>query len=1077
MQWLAAICVRRPVFTWVLVLALAVIGFASYSGLGVDRFPKVELPMVVVTTLLPGASPEQVESEVTDKVEEAVNSIAGVDELRSVSYEGMSVVLVRFELEMDAQDAAQEVRDRVNRILATLPEDAEQPKIERMDPDAAPVMYIALSGKGTLRDLTEFATRKLRRQLESVSGVGGVAVLGGRARQIFILIDPLKLQGLGITVDDVNNALRANNIELPGGTLREGARSQQVRLLGRVQRVADFEDIEVAQKNGVAIRIRDLAKVEDGEEEAASLATLNGKPVVILAPRKQSGTNTVAVIEALKERVKEVSPLLPKGYKMKIVRDESEFISNALNSVKEHLFVGSIFAALVVLLFLWNGRSTLIAALAIPTSIISTFALIRAMNLTLNVITLLALTLSVGIVIDDAIVVLENIVRFIDEKRMNPRRAAVEATREIGLAVLATTLSLVAVFLPIAFMGGIVGRFMQSFGFTMSFAVMVSLFVAFTLTPMLCSRWLKPRRGESDDAAFAPAEEDDLVFKDPPPEPRAEEKARYREWLKGLVSVESTDHHDGRGAIYGRIENLYIKFLAWCMGHRWAVGMSLVLTFLSTVPLGGLVAKNFLPIDDESRFEINIRAPEGTSLEQTQLMAERVARKTRALAGVRDTVVTVGSPPGDASGRGPNQAAIYVALIPANQRTQDQQAIMANVRKEILQPLGTSVRAMVSLINAFGGNATDSAAIQYIVRGPDINQLAKYSDTLVNKLKKMKGVVDADTTLVFGRPERAARIDRDRAADLGVSAVSVGNALRTFVGGLEVTNFSEAGEQYEVYVRGLPEYRNDPTALYWLPLRTSKPGEGRENQYASLRDVVTFDDRLGPATINRLSRQRQVTVYANVGVGASESKIIADLVKEKDKLGMPKEYGADFVGRSKELGKANRSFMLAFGLSLVFMYLVLAAQFESWLHPVSILISLPLTVPFALLSLILLGQSMNIFSTLGILVLFGVVKKNAILQVDHTRELRRKGHSRADSVMIGNRDRLRPILMTTIAFVAGMLPLMISSGAGAGTNRAMASVIVGGQTLALVLTLIATPVVYTWLDDLSHWRARRQPSR
>ncbi|MCC7539202.1 MAG: efflux RND transporter permease subunit [Deltaproteobacteria bacterium] len=1087
MQWLARVCVRRPVFTWVLVLALVVVGGVSITGLGVDRFPDVDFPMVVVTTVLPGASPEQVEREVSDRLEEQLNSISGLEELRSSSFEGLSVVMARFDLGKDTAEAAQEVRDRVNRAIPQLPPDIEQPRVERMDPDAAPVMLVALESTRSARETTEFASRKVRRRLESLDGVGGVTVLGGRERRIDVHVDPVRLERYGLTVSDVQRALGTQNVDVPGGQVNEGRRTVGLRVRGRAPDVASLAEIAVARRAGNVIRVRDVGEVVDAEADASSSASLNGQDVVILAIRKQSGTNTVAVIDALRERVDELQAELPGAYRLRIVRDESEFIRNAIHAVVEHLVLGGLLAALVVLVFLWNGRATVISALAIPTSIIATFGLIQAMGLTLNTITLLALTLAVGIVIDDAIVVLENIFRFIEEKRLPTRQAAVEATKEIGLAVLATTLSLIAVFLPVAFMGGIVGRFMASFGYTMSFAIAVSLLVSFTLTPMLAARWLRgpkaPRRNALDDAKGAGGShdvqpphvhDDPLEHVDPAPGPRAEERAEYLEWMRGTRTPPALGgaHHASRG-IYGLIERAYGKMLAFSMRHRWIVAVAIVASLAGVVPLGAAVQKNFLPLDDESRFEITVRAPEGTSLGETRILAERIARATRGLPGVGYTVSTVGSAPGDSSGRGPNQASIFVALVPPDQRQLDQQQLVAKVRTDVLPRFERyGLRTIVSPVNVFGGGGADSATIQYVLRGPELDRLSDYSQRLLAKVRTIPGVVDADTTLVVGKPEYVVTVDRARAADLDVSVADVANALRMLVGGARVGTYEERGEQYEIQLRATEAARLDPETI----ARVTVPA-GMTGRSVRLGDVVSIRESTGPSSIQRMARERQVTIYANVLPGTSEAAVIAKFHEARESLRMAPGYQADLVGRSKELGNAAKSFALAFFLSFAFMYLVLAAQFESWIHPVTILVSLPLTVPFALLSLVVLGQSLNIFSTLGILVLFGVVKKNSILQVDHIRALRRKGLSRADAVMVGNRDRLRPILMTTIAFVAGMVPLVLSSGAGAGTNRAMGSVIIGGQTLSLLLTLIATPVVYSWFDDLSHSRAVRLAKR
>jgi HAE1 family hydrophobic/amphiphilic exporter-1 len=516
--------------------------------------------------------------------------------------------------------------------------------------------------------------------------------------------------------------------------------------------------------------------------------------------------------------------------------------------------------------------------------------------------------------------------------------------------------------------------------------------------------------------------------------------------------------------VYGAIERVYLKMLSISMRYRWAVAIAIVVTFATVIPLGKAVQKNFLPIEDESRFEITIRAPEGTSVQQTRVIADRMARATRELPGVAYTVTTVGSPPGDASGRGPNQAGIFVAMVPTTERSFHQQDTIARVRNEILPRFsGENLRTLVTPVNAFGGGGADSAGIQYVMRGPELDRLADYSQQLLERVKHIPGVVDADTTLVVGRPEYSVRIERQRAADLGVSVADIANTLRLLVGDVQVSTYNEGGEQYEVHLLGNLDLRSNPQLLEQVTVPAQMPGRS-----VRLSDVVSFQETTGPTSIMRLARQRQVTIYANVLPGISEAGVIAQIEAARQQINMEPGYSGELAGRSKELGKAGKSFLVAFILSLVFMYLVLAAQFESWIHPVTILLSLPLTVPFAILSLVVLGQSMNIFSTLGILVLFGIVKKNSILQVDHMRSLRRRGLERADAVMIGNRDRLRPILMTTIAFVAGMIPLVVSSGAGAGTNRAMGSVIIGGQTLSLLLTLLATPVVFTFFDDLSH---------
>ncbi|MBA3353759.1 MAG: efflux RND transporter permease subunit [Blastocatellia bacterium] len=1069
MQWLAEICVKRPVFATMLILSLVVVGLFSFVSLGVDLFPKIDFPTITITVLNPGASPEEIETEITEKIEEAVNTISGIDELRSTSVEGIAQVFVAFVLEKDVNVAAQEVENRVQTVIPNLPDTAEQPTVQKLDTDAAPVLRISVSAPTSIREVTEVAKNRIKDRIESVNGVGQITIIGGQERQINIWVDPDKMRSYSVTPAEVSAALRIQNIEFPSGRLDEGQKETSVRTMGKIRKPSEFDDVVVATRGTYQVRIKDLGYTEDGAEEIRSEARLNGKPAVTLIVSKQSGQNTVAVAHEIKGRLKEIvgdkekgiAGTLPPGFELRIIGDNSIFIENSLDAIEEHLVLGSILASIVVFLFLWNFRATFIAALAIPTSIISTFALMYAMGYTLNSITMLSLTLMVGIVIDDAIVVLENIYRFIEEKGMEPFQAAIEGTREIGMAVFATTVSLMAVFVPIGFMQGIVGRFMSSFGLTASFAVGISLLVSFTLTPMLAARLIKRPKSK------LVGEEVPSPMSHVPDEPTAmggSEAYGTRDF--GNRDSESDSKHT---SWFRHVDGVYTFLLRFSMAHRWVIVLLCVFVFATIFPLFvGIpgtgwsgVGKNFLPVDDQSQYEVTIRAPEGSSLGATAQIFERAAAEIRKMPGVTDTLVTVGG----GQQQVVNSCSIYVKLAPVEERDRSQENMMAATRKLFTdkQKFPTELRTAVQQVAAFSGGGFRNANVQFLIAGPDLKKLEEYSSKVLEKMKTIPDAVDVDSTLISGKPEVRLEIDRDVAADLGVRIGDVSQALNTLVAGQEATTFNEGTDQYEVHVRAINTYRSDIEGLKRIIVPSAKLG------LVTLDRLVKVSSGTGPSSIDRTNRQRQVTLLANTRPGGSATNITGEIDGFVKTLGLPPGYRTGYVGQSKELGKSLYYFALAIVLSFIFMYIVLAAQFESFIHPVTILLTLPLSIPFGIVSLLIMGQTVNIFSGLGLLLLFGVVKKNAILQIDHTMNLRSQGMNRYDAIIQANRDRLRPILMTTIALVAGMIPLVLSTGAGSGTNRSIGVLVVGGQSLCLLLTLLAVPVFYSLFDDASEW--------
>ena len=1054
MQKLAEICIRRPVFATMIVMTLVVIGIAGYLHLGVDRFPSVDLPVIRINARLPGASPAEMESTVSQPIEEVVNTIEGIDELRSVNGSGSSFIVVTFDLKRDIDVAAQDVRDRVATVVRQLPRDMDPPTISKSDTDQQPILSLSVSGDRSRRELTEIADKIIKTQIERSAGVGQIDIVGGLGRAINVWVNADRLAAYQIPITAVRDAVDRQNANTPGGNVTTAQREQTLRTMGRLMSAKEFDELVIATRNGSPIRVRDVGWAEDGTKEQRSLARLDGQPNVTLDVIRQSGANTVAVIEGVKARLEELKPQLPADVKLEIIRDQSNYIYQALHEIKTHLVMGSVLACLVVLVFMRNWRAMIIAAVAIPASVVASFGMMKALDFTLNSVTMLALVLMVGIVIDDAIVVLENIFRFIEEKKMRPFEAAKAATAEIGLAVMATTLSLVVIFVPVSFMSSISGRFLYQFGLTSAVAVMVSLLVSFTLTPMMSARLLHVGRKE---------EEDDNAEKVPRQEPRS------------------------RSGFYHWIDASYTRALSWSIRRRWLVAGLALLVMASSVPLYQLVRQEYLPSGvDEGEFDVRITTAEGTGLGAINEVALKVEEELKKVPGIRSVLTTVGS----SFIGGLNSANFFVRLVPLEERTfnwarllqwppsrafqnnYSQRDIQQEVRRRILK--FPDVRAQVRNPQTFTGGGPNYD-IDFSFLGPDLDTLYNFAEHLRKKAPEL-GIQDADTTLKLDKPELRVEINRDRAAKLGVDTEDIATALRLMVGGEErVTRFRDESmnEDYDVQVRVQDGGRNDAATIARLFVPRQNSGLAR------LDNVVNLVPAKVESRIDRLDRQRQVSLRAAVAPGFAQADRIAALRAEVEKMGLPTGYSTRVSGRARELEKTFTEFLWAFLLSVVLMYIILASQFESLVHPFTILLSLPLSVPFAFLSLLLANQTINLYSALGLLVLFGVVKKNAILQIDHMNKLRERGMERFAAIIQGNRERLRPILMTTLTLIAGMTPLALGTGPGAEERRAVAVVVIGGQALCLLLTLVVTPVAYSYLDDLGRklqWRQWRIPT-
>lgn len=1051
-MWLTRISINNPVFAAMMMMALMVFGLFAYRDIGVEEFPDISFPFVVVTTTYPGASPEVVESDITRKIEDSVNTIAGVKQVFSYSFEGRSMVFVEFYLDVPIPTAVQDVRDKVALVKVEFRDEVDEPIIERYDPASMPVLsYAFTSDTLSPREVSTYVDQRIKKRFQTVTGVGKVDVIGAVKREVRVYVKPDRLRALNVGVDQIVRTLQTENQELPAGTVSSEKSELVVQIKGRLQKPQDFRRLIVAQRAGGPVYLEQVADVVDGEEELESMALVNGRRAVSLDIVKTSGANTIGVVDAAKEVAAEIEKSLPEGMQMTIVADSSKSIRNSLDDVQKTLLEGAALAVLIVFIFLGSWRSTVITGLTLPISLLGTIAGIYFLGFTINLMTLMALSLCIGLLVDDAIVVRENIVRH-NGMGKSHHQAALDGTKEIGLAVLATTLTIVAVFLPVAFMGGIIGKFFYQFGVTVALAVLLSMFVSFTLDPMLSSVWYDPDT----------------------------HGRKKTSWLgKGLdwFSVQL----DKLGDIYAAVIRWSLRRKTWVFSipvYRRASGLgwyrpgnrsvTLLIAFFSLVGafmLASNIGGEFAPEPDLSEINVRFETPTGSALEYTHAKVEQVTRIIREYPEVISTYATINS--GMDSGK--ERAGIRVILKPKAERTMSQKQLVVAIRERVLKVAGIKITSVAAAAESVGGG---QKPIILSVQGPDLAVLQKISDEMVAGMQAIPGIVDVRTSLTDPKPTLAVNIDRDQAANLGLSVGQIGQTLRPLLAGDDVTTWQDAqGENYDVTVQLPRAERYSPADLGSVYLSSNYSDANGVPNMVPLTQVAQITETTGASQINRRNLSREVMIDANVS-GRPAGDIGADVKKLQAAMKLPPGYRFQTEGQNKDMEESLGYFATAVIMAIIFIYMVLGSQFNSFILPVSIMTSLPLSLIGVFMALFAFGSTLNIFSLIGIIMLMGLVAKNAILLVDFVNEAMKVGAVRDEAIENAGRTRLRPILMTTAAMIMGMVPLALGLGDGAEQRSPMAHAIIGGLVTSTLLTLIVVPVVYTYLDDARHALAR-----
>jgi HAE1 family hydrophobic/amphiphilic exporter-1 len=1016
---LTHVSIKQPVFATMMMVALAVLGLVSYRQLNVDQFPDVEFPVVTVTTVYEGASPEAVERDVTRKIEEAINTVQGIRHVESSSQEGLSSIVIMFRVETSTQVASQDIRGKVASIRGTLPREIEEPIVLRIDPNALPIISVAVNAPGlSPQAATQLADKTIKKRLETVAGVGAVNLVGESTREIQVVVDRARLEGYHLSLAQVVEALQKENVDLPAGSTDRGATEALVRVAARGKSAGDIARIPVKRSGTMTVFVADVAQVIDGVEQPKNLAMFDTKPALALDVLKQSGANTVEVADGIGAMVARMAGELPAGVTLQVVRDDSTFIRDSIHDVNLTMIIGGVLTVLIVFAFLNSWRSTVITGLTLPISVVAAFTVMRLFGFTLNVMTLMGLSLAIGMLIDDAIVVRENIVRHL-QRGKDHVQASLDGTDEIGLAVMATTFTIVAVFVPVAFMGGMVGKFFYEFGITVAAAVLVSLFVSFTLDPMLSSRWVDPDIEED--------RHDGVVGK---------ALARFNHWFDGLHGT-------------------YERLLAWSLRHRKTVLAVAVLAFVASFPILGILGGDFMPDFNRGEYQIAFKATPGATLRETGERAKAMVERLKSLPDVEYTYTTVG-----ASGttyRPVTEGTTYVKLKSASGKTFSQ--VLSEARTVIQQVPGLTY-------GLFEAGPFGQKPIQISVRGASVDELDRISRDLMQAMAKIPGIADVETSLEKSKPELQVRVDRARASDLGVPAGVIGSTLGAAVAGQVATVIEDAeGDSHDVRVRLKGDQRRFGSDLLELTVPTDKDDENGDKLLVALREMARAESGSGPSTIRRKDLVREVRVSANPD-GRSLGEISTDIEKAAAQIQMPPGYDLLMGGDAEELKDMFANMLQALFLAIVFIYLILASQFGSFTQPFAIMLSLPLSLFGVAVALLLTHDTLNIMSMIGLIMLMGLVTKNAILLVDFTNQARREGMSRNEALIKAGSTRLRPIVMTTLAMIFGMLPLAFAIGAGAEMRAPMARAVIGGLITSTLLTLVVVPVVYTYLDGM-----------